>query len=131
MQTITYRMDKQQVPPVQDMERYSISCDKPSWQKYEKVCVCFSPDTLLCPPTTSPPRAEGREKVSRAGVHGTYLFSLTDKHRTWMNDVLAHQDYERTGNVPILGTHSNHSSLKYLLTIFLTLGLLTCFYWLN
>ena len=33
MQTIIYRMDKQQGPTVQHRELYSISCDKPEWKR--------------------------------------------------------------------------------------------------
>ena len=33
MQTITFRMNKQQGPNVQHRELYSISCDKPSWER--------------------------------------------------------------------------------------------------
>ena len=32
MQTIIYRMDKQQGPAVEHRELYSISCDKPQWK---------------------------------------------------------------------------------------------------
>ena len=42
MQTIIYRMDKQQGPTVQHRELYSISCDKPYKKyekKYEKECI--------------------------------------------------------------------------------------------
>ena len=33
MQTIIYRMDKQQGPTVYHRELYSISCDKPQWKR--------------------------------------------------------------------------------------------------
>ena len=33
MQTIIYRMDKQQGPTVQHRELYSVSCDKPQWKR--------------------------------------------------------------------------------------------------
>ena len=36
MQTITYRLDKQQGPTVEHRELYSISCDKPSWKRILK-----------------------------------------------------------------------------------------------
>ena len=31
--SIIYRTDKQQGPPMQHRELYSVSCDKPSWRK--------------------------------------------------------------------------------------------------
>ena len=33
MQTVIYRMDKQQGPTVQHRELYSMSCDKPQWKR--------------------------------------------------------------------------------------------------
>lgn len=39
MQTIKYRMDKQQEATVQHKELYSISYDKPYGKKHEKGCV--------------------------------------------------------------------------------------------
>ena len=39
MQTIVYRMDKQQGPIVWYRELYSISCDKPNGKEYEKECM--------------------------------------------------------------------------------------------
>ena len=39
MQTIIYRMDKQQSPTVQYRELYSIPCDKPKWKRNEKECI--------------------------------------------------------------------------------------------
>ena len=39
MQTIIYRMDKQQGPTVQHRELYSISCDKTQLKEYKKECI--------------------------------------------------------------------------------------------
>ena len=39
MQGVLYRMDKQQDPPVQFREIYSISCDKPNGKEYEKESI--------------------------------------------------------------------------------------------
>ena len=39
MQTITYRMDKQQGPTVQHRELYSISSDKHNGKEHKKECI--------------------------------------------------------------------------------------------
>ena len=40
MQTIMYRMDKQQGPTVEHKGLYSLSCDKPSWKRiFKNECV--------------------------------------------------------------------------------------------
>ena len=39
MQTIMYRMDKQQGPTLQHWELYSIFCDKPYGKEYLKQCI--------------------------------------------------------------------------------------------
>ena len=46
MQTIIYRMDKQQGPTVQHRELYSISCDKPYGKEHKKY-VCIT-ESLCC-----------------------------------------------------------------------------------
>ena len=40
MQTIVYRMDKQQGPTVEHRELYSTTCDKPQWKRIlKRLCI--------------------------------------------------------------------------------------------
>ena len=48
MQTIIYRMDKQQGPTVEHRELYLISCDKPEWKRIRKgIHVCIT-ESFCC-----------------------------------------------------------------------------------
>lgn len=40
MQSIMYRMDRQQGPTVEHTELYSIPYSKPQWKRTWKACVC-------------------------------------------------------------------------------------------
>ena len=52
MQTITFRMDKQQGPTVQHRELYSISWNRPGWKRIQKKNVytvyIYKIDSLCC-----------------------------------------------------------------------------------
>ena len=48
MQTIIYRMEKQQGPTVQHRELYSIPCDKPEWKRtWRRIYRCIT-ESLCC-----------------------------------------------------------------------------------
>lgn len=78
--------------------------------------------SVLCPSTTPTPRAEGRGEATRDG-------NVCACFTNYVMDTGAED--ERTWNVPVTETHANHSPLKYWITTFLNLDLLTCFYWTN
>ena len=48
MQTSICRMDRQQGPPVEPRELYSVSWDKPSWKRIVKILYLCITESLCC-----------------------------------------------------------------------------------